>query len=299
MTIDGSLSTSSHAVCEWPWSEGPTLTDRHLTEYLDAGFTRVDRVITRREAESLRGESLKLAAAPSAHSRLRKGAKDGRRFLVDILMTRRSQMFHELAQDVRILRVAAHFIQASKFKFFYDQLFYKEAGAETRTQWHQDLPYWPLHGDRIPSIWIALTDVDEEGSAVQYLPGSHRCGDRFAAVDPEERDFARSTGVNVCPDLDVSAARLQLKSHQLQPGDAIVHHPLVVHGAGPNNTATDRVAVSLRYCAFDTVWTPRANTMFFPNTDSIVAGTAFGDIQMFRTCVVPERSLPTNLGGMR
>jgi ectoine hydroxylase-related dioxygenase (phytanoyl-CoA dioxygenase family) len=273
--------------------DGPLLSLIHLREYSDFGFTIVPGVITAEEAQKLRHESQQLLAEPSIHSRVYRSDDVPGRFLVDILMSTRSQLFLQLAMDPRVLRVAAHFIGESRFSFFYDQLFYKEAGAGARTQWHQDLPFWPLQGDRIPSVWIALNAVDEHGSAVQYLPGSHRTGEIFVAVDPGERRAARAAGLNVCPDPHLDARRAQLKSHRLQPGDAIVHHPLVVHGAGPNHSSTDRLAVSLRYCASDTIWAPRANTMHFPRANAIAAGTPVGEIPMFLACAVPEALQPT------
>ena len=275
---------------------GPLLTLSQLREYRERGFTKVPGIISAEEAHELRRASQRFLSAPSVHSRVHSTDGAPGRFLVDILMSARSSQFLELAMDHRVLRVAAHFIGECNFCFFYDQLFYKEAGTGTRTQWHQDLPFWPLRGERIPSIWIALTDVDELSSAVLYLRGSHRTGEVFAAVDPGERDAARAAGINVCPDVHLEGRRAELTSYQLHPGDAIVHHPLVVHGAGPNWSSRDRIAVSLRYCASDTVWAPRANTMYFPQSDAFPVGTLVREMPMFRACVVPEASQPATRG---
>lgn len=280
-----SAPTSATRIHSEQWSrDGPVLTEDHLREYRERGFTQVTGILTAEEADVLRCAFENVVAAPSIHARVHRAGGDSSRFLVDMLMSARSDQFLSLALDHRVLRVAAHFIGDCSFNFFYDQLFYKDAGAGSRTQWHQDLAFWPLQGERIPSIWIALTEVDELSSAVQYLPGSHLMGQIYAAVDPEERDKARAAGASVCPDFHLDESRVALVCHRLQPGDAIVHHPLVIHGAGPNLSSSHRLAVSLRYFASDTVWAPRANTMYFPHSEVFSAGTPVGEMPMFRAC---------------
>lgn len=260
------------------------LTENHLREYDELGFTLVRGVISRQRAEHLRREALRLVAHPSVAARVHRERGDTGRFLVDFNLHQRSDLFHRLAFEPRVLQIASHFLREPEFYFFYDQLFFKDAHTTTRTQWHQDLPYWPLRGERIPSIWIALTAVDEDSSAVQYLPRSHRNGKVFVAVNPEESAAARAAGLDVCPDIHHSDARNLLKSYSLRPGDAVVHHPLVVHGAGTNRCSYARIAVSLRYCASDTAWDPRENTMFFPGTQAIPQGTRLQDQGVFRAC---------------
>lgn len=56
------------------------------------------------------------------------------------------------------------------------QLFSKEPGDGKTTPWHQDAFYWPLSPHRSVTVWLAFTDTDEENSAMQVIPGSHRIG---------------------------------------------------------------------------------------------------------------------------
>lgn len=261
-----------------------------LRQYHKAGYAHLPGVLTQDEAEELAREARRLMASPSALARVHREAEDKGAFIVDILMHERSDVFRRLAFDPRLLRIAAFFIGEDRFHFFYDQLFCKLARSHARTQWHQDLAFWPLEGDRIPSIWIALTDTDETGSAVQYLPGSHRSRNLHAAVNPAEREMAKAEGVDVCPDWHLTKRRAMLQSHELKAGDAVVHHPRVVHGAGPNLTGKDRIAVSMRYFAADTRWAPRANTMFFPGTQRIPAGSRVDEHGVFKQCTVPVAS---------
>lgn len=264
--------------------------EHRLRQYHEVGYAHLPGVLTQHEAQELAREARKLIDSPSVHARVHREGDDGGTFIVDMLMHQRSDAFRRLAFDPRLVQIASLLIGEDSPYFFYDQLFCKRARSHVRTQWHQDLAFWPLEGDRVPSIWIALTDTDEAGSAVQYLPGSHRGRSLHAAVDPAEREVARSQGADVCPDWHLTPQRSALRSHELKAGDAVVHHPRVVHGAGPNLTGEDRVAVSLRYFAADTRWVPRANTMFFPGTQRIPAGSRIDEHGLFSPCTVPVAS---------
>jgi len=266
---------------------GPKLTEEHRWQYHNRGFTVVRNIISDERAISLGAVALDLSKIQSACGRVHRDPDDRGEFRIDVDIHRRSGQFMELAFSTEMLRTAAHFIESKDFYFFYDQLFIKLARTETRTQWHQDLPFWPLAGSEIPSIWIALSTTDEERSAVQYIAGSHMWPTRFAAVNAEDRRDAMDAGLLVCPDFHtLPSYEHQMFSHKLNPGDAIVHHPLVVHGSGPNIGDTPRIAVSFRYMSSRILWEPRHDAMFFPLAGDLPAGTKMCDQSVFRLCTL-------------
>ena len=71
-------------------------------------------------------------------------------------------------------RIAGELMGATTVSFFFDHLLVKEPGTDNPTPWHQDLPYWPVLGDQICSLWFALDTVDDDNGAVRYVAGSHR-----------------------------------------------------------------------------------------------------------------------------
>lgn len=262
---------------------GP-LTSIQLSDYERYGFAVVRKVFDCDWITAMLGEVVDICHKPSIYSCHHKESDDTGHFLIDILMHHRSEVLSKLAFNSPALVVAAHFLRTDRFFFFYDQLFVKHPNTTTRTQWHQDLPYWPLGGTSIPSIWIALTETDKGRSAVQYLPGSHKTSLLYEPVNFSEREAARAAGRLICPDFHLQDAERSIVTNFLSPGDVVVHHPLVIHGTGPNLSSKMRAAISLRYCTPDTTWAPRPNTMYFPGTSELKKGTRFSDQNIFRAC---------------
>ena len=98
------------------------------------------------------------------------------RYYGDFFLWRRDPDFNEYMRSSPLPRLAAEFMQVEELRFFYDQLLVKEPQTVEHTPLHQDLPYWPLRGSQIISIWAGFDPVTEEAGAVQYIKGSHKWG---------------------------------------------------------------------------------------------------------------------------
>lgn len=254
---------------------------RHLAEYVRDGVTVCRGVLNSSEVQAIKEEVEILSAQPSCLSVTHRDRGDPGCFFIDILLYRRSPLLLKLALESPLSSLARFFLPTGEVFFFYDQLFIKEPLTKTRTQWHQDLPFWPLSGAEIPSLWLALTQCDERTSSVIYIPGSHR-GPVYSASNHEERHSDLSQGIKICPDFhDDNLHPHKPLVHSLNPGDVVVHHPLVVHGAGPNLGTERRLALSLRYCSSNVRWQPRERTMHFPGTESILPGTSLSNQNVF------------------
>jgi ectoine hydroxylase-related dioxygenase (phytanoyl-CoA dioxygenase family) len=76
--------------------------------------------------------------------------------------------------NLRAIDLSSLFVnRAKQVRLFYDQLFIKEPGTRTETPWHNDHSYWPLIGDQVVSLWLAL-DYVPKSACVQYVKGSHK-----------------------------------------------------------------------------------------------------------------------------
>ena len=187
------------------------------------------------------------------------------RFIGDFFVWMRDADFAALAMDSPLPMLAAQIMKAPEVRLFYDQLLVKEPQTSERTPWHQDLPYWPLRGGDILSMWVALDTVTEATGAVCYARGSHRRKTLFAP-----KAFGKDSGFGALyarmglppfPDDTAVEQEYDMISWDVEPGDVIIHHPLVFHSAGGNSsTSLRRRAVSIRYMGDDAVYDDRPGT---------------------------------------
>ncbi|MBS37267.1 MAG: hypothetical protein CMO26_15245 [Thiotrichales bacterium] len=173
-------------------------------------------------------------------------------FWYSIYLWRQDVDFRACALNQGLAAIAAKLLGASKLNLLYDQLFIKPPKGEP-TPWHHDLPYWPIDGDGVVSLWIALSDVDAANGGLEFIRGSHRWGRRFRnfTVDrASERYLPLSAydDVESMPDFDQNRDRYDVLNWDLAPGDALAFHALTLHHAPANSSARyPREGYALRY----------------------------------------------------
>jgi ectoine hydroxylase-related dioxygenase (phytanoyl-CoA dioxygenase family) len=119
--------------------------------------------------------------------------------------------------------------------------FIKEAHDPGYVSWHQDATYWGLSSPDVITAWVALSPATIESGAMRMIPGSHNT--QHAHRDTWARDNLLSRGQEVMVDVDAKGAVDIL----LQPGQASLHHVLIVHGSEPNRSADRRIGFAIRY----------------------------------------------------
>ena len=187
------------------------------------------------------------------------------RYYGDFFVWRRDPEFNEFMRFSPLPRRAAEFMQAEELRFFYDQMLVKEPQTAEHTPLHQDLPYWPLRGKQIISIWSGFDPVTEEAGAVQYMKGSHKWGKFYAPATfgsgSNFADIYRKAGLEEMPDPDRLIRDNEMLFWDLAPGDVVLHHPLTLHFSPGNLTATGRRrGLALRYTGEDVTWDDRPGT---------------------------------------
>src|SRR5262249_34940415 len=93
--------------------------------------------------------------------------------------------------------------------------------------------------------------VTLRSGTITYAAGSHRWGKLFRdEADPRAE-------LEVCPDF-FRAPRddVKLLSWALEPGDCLVHHGAVVHGATGNEGSVQRAAYATRWTGDDARYAP-------------------------------------------
>lgn len=187
-------------------------------------------------------------------------------------------------------QIAAEMMGADQARFFYDQLFVKAAQSDNPTPLHQDLPYWPIEGEDIISIWIPFDRVEASSSVVQYVQGSHRWGKLYEPA-PFRKGVPRqaglgSAGYEVIEDPQAIIDREHILCWEMEPGDVLIHHPLALHFAKANQSkTTQRRAIALRYVGPRAHFVDRAGNFmrridkpeFYPTHPIISGAPIIGD----------------------
>jgi ectoine hydroxylase-related dioxygenase (phytanoyl-CoA dioxygenase family) len=180
--------------------------------------------------------------------------------------------------DSGVAPVIGRVCGASELKFWYDlTLVYTVGSPYGGSPWHHDIPAFPFRGTHMPSLWIALSPVDEDRSPLMFIKGSHKA----AAIYPPSADAKTPLppGYAVQPDWAAMVARGEAEKvwWPMRAGDALLLHQNVVHST-PNNRSKDgeRVSIITRWIGEDVRWQLDAYSMNIPGVDrgDIEVGTS-------------------------
>lgn len=134
-------------------------------------------------------------------------------------------------------------------------LIYQPKSPYGESPWHHDMPAFPLRAAAMPSLWIALSPVDEDRSPLVFVPGSHKAA---ALYPPSTADSqALPPGYAAMPDWDALIERGEARRlwWAMQPGDCILLDARVVHCTPANrNEREERVSLITRWFSDDAVW---------------------------------------------
>lgn len=129
-------------------------------------------------------------------------------------------------------------------KSIHTMLINKPPGVDGRHALHQDLLYFPFRpADRIVATWTALERCTRENGCLAVVPGSHR-GELREHADPDWEwvNFGYFAARGAGPDTP--------REHlEMEPGDTVFFHPLLLHGSGRNRTGGFRRAISAHYAS--------------------------------------------------
>jgi len=201
-------------------------------------------------------------------------------FFYDTFVSQHLAGYQKFVFDSPAAQAVADVIGSEKLNLIFDQVLAKEPATSSRTTWHHDIPYWPVSGDKVATLWIALDHVNRDTGAVEYIKGSHRWGQRFKAVsfNPDE---SYEEDLPSVPDIDATRDQYEFACYDMQPGDCTVHHGLTVHGAPGNSSSSQRRrAYILRYAGDGVSYNPRPNLQKMKRDPGIEAGAPL-DCELF------------------
>lgn len=116
-----------------------------------------------------------------------------------------------------------------------------DAGRVANVGWHQDNQYWHRHWTgELFTLWLALTDVDEESGPMVFVNGSHQNG-----LIPEGQFFVS----------DMDQLKEKFKTNYTKPwketlnclpaGGFSIHHKETIHGSHLNKGKAPRRSFAL------------------------------------------------------
>ena len=129
-------------------------------------------------------------------------------------------------------------------KSVHNMLINKPPGVDGRHPLHQDLLYFPFRpAERIAATWTALEPCTRENGCLVVVPGSHK-GELLPHENP---------GWEYVNYLYVGAKgageQTQRVHLEMEPGDTVLFHPLLLHGSGRNRSTGFRRAISCHYAS--------------------------------------------------
>jgi phytanoyl-CoA hydroxylase len=172
----------------------------------------------------------------------------------------------------RVLDCVERFI-GHDVQTIHTMLINKPPNVDGRHPLHQDLLYFPFRpADRIVASWTALERVTKENGCLVVIPGSHK-GELLQHENP---DFEYLNGgyFGVREVGDVLERRVHL---EMEPGDTVFFHPILLHGSGRNRTQGFRRAISAHYTALDVEWAWNTPETFERRNYRIVRGARAGE----------------------
>ena len=118
---------------------------------------------------------------------------------------------------------------------YFNQMVYKNPGGSTPFSWHQDDAYGPVVPSPYLTVWIAITDMDEQNGCLWVMPASHKQGLR----EHTEGGFGLSCHSLEAPDQGVPLPVVR--------GSLVVFWSTTMHKSGPNLSSHTRKAFILQF----------------------------------------------------
>ncbi|XP_029676954.1 phytanoyl-CoA dioxygenase, peroxisomal-like [Formica exsecta] len=114
---------------------------------------------------------------------------------------------------------------------------------------HQDLYYLPIRpADHIVAAWTAMEPCDTENGCLYVAPGTHTMERLYQHSYPLNSDGTINKFFYGIQDLPSINRWVNL---EMQSGDTVFFHPLLIHGSGVNKSKRTRRAISCHYAAAD------------------------------------------------
>lgn len=217
------------------------------------------------------------------------GSTEAPRFRGGVDHWRTHEDFARLATRGSLPAVAAAVLGTTRLWLYEDSVLVKDARSSVPTRWHTDDGYFHVEGEQLATVWLALDPAPLAAGALRFVRGSHLADVRYRPTLFVTDDPIPGTDGELPPAIDEDGP--DVIGWDLDPGDLTIHHARTLHAAGGNQTATERRALSIRYCGERSVVRVKPGAPGKPGFDSIADGTPLAEVA--RQLGLLEAELPS------
>ncbi len=221
-------------------SESVVITAENIKHFQEDGVAYLRSAFSMDWIESLKDGIAANISNPSPRGRLWDKDDQGRTCFYDSQVWQDNNAYKEFMFHSPCGEIAGRLMQSSAVNFFFDAVFVRTPGAQFRTPWHQDEPYWSVEGFDTCSVWMPLVPVEKK-SALEFVRGSHRWTQKFkqtnfGALTEDARDQVvfEDTDTVPFPDVENNRADFDILSWDMQPGDCVAFNARIIHGGSGN-----------------------------------------------------------------
>jgi ectoine hydroxylase-related dioxygenase (phytanoyl-CoA dioxygenase family) len=193
----------------------------------------------------------------SPRAKIASGTDDPGRFVEDFCNWQDNPHYRRFIVGSTLAETAGRLMRSSSARLYHDHMLTKEPGTRQPTPWHQDQPYYNIEGRQNVSFWIPVDPVSR-ASTLELVAGSH-LGPWLmprSFMDAQAQWFPEGSLADL-PDIDARRSDFPILGWELEPGDAVCFHMLMLHAArGVDGTRRRRV-FSVRFLGDDITHAPR------------------------------------------
>jgi len=200
------------------------LNAKQLKDYEDQGFVAPIDILTAEEAKKIK-EEIEYIEKKWPHELVGLGRNN-----VHYI----SPVFAEVCHNSKILDVVESII-GKDILVGGTTLFIKDADKKGFVSWHQDAKYIGFEPYNWVTAWLAITDANEENGCMRMWSGSHKEKIKDHK-DTYNKDNLLTRGQTV-----QNVPIEKITPNILKAGQLSLHHPMIVHGSGPNKSNQRRI----------------------------------------------------------
>jgi len=200
------------------------LTAEQLDHYKNNGYVSPVDALSSLEAKEMRDEIEKI-------EKNWPGALEGiNRNYVHLI----SPIFNKVCLNKNILD-AVESIIGKNILICGTTLFIKNPNEKGFVSYHQDAKYIGLEPHNWVTVWLAVTDANEQNGCMRMLPGSHKENLKSHEQNFDENNLL--TRGQTIKDVPLNKTDPII----LKAGQVSLHHPKIIHGSGLNQSNDRRI----------------------------------------------------------
>ena len=212
------------------------LTAKQLEHYKNKGYVSPVNAMSSSEAKEIRDEIEKIEKDwPNALEGINRN-------YIHLI----SPIFNKVCLNKNILD-AVQSIIGKNILICGTTLFIKNPNEKGFVSFHQDAKYIGLEPHNWVTVWLAVTDANEQNGCMRMLPGSHKENLKTHEEKFDENNLLTRGQTIANVSLDKTDPII------LKAGQISLHHPTIVHGSGLNHSNDRRIGFVIQSYIGDNV----------------------------------------------